>query len=28
MAHPTIRNRGTTVGSLVHGDPSAEMPAV
>ncbi|MGZ4480130.1 MAG: FAD binding domain-containing protein [Nocardioidaceae bacterium] len=28
VAHPTIRNRGTTVGSLVHGDPSAEMPAV
>lgn len=28
VAHPTIRNRGTTVGSLVHADPSAEMPAV
>jgi carbon-monoxide dehydrogenase medium subunit len=28
VAHPTIRNRGTTVGSLVHGDPSAELPAV
>ena len=28
VAHPTIRNRGTTVGSLVHGDPAAEMPAV
>jgi aerobic carbon-monoxide dehydrogenase medium subunit len=25
---PTIRNRGTTVGSLVHGDPAAELPAV
>jgi carbon-monoxide dehydrogenase medium subunit len=28
VAHPTIRNRGTTVGSLVHGDPAAEMAAV
>ncbi len=28
VAHPTIRNRGTPVGSLVHGDPAAEMPAV
>lgn len=28
VAHPTIRNRGTTVGSLVHGDPAAELPAV
>ncbi len=28
VAHPTIRNRGTTVGSLVHADPSAEMPVV
>jgi carbon-monoxide dehydrogenase medium subunit len=28
VAHPTIRNRGTTVGSLVHADPAAEMPAV
>ncbi|SNS96026.1 FAD binding domain-containing protein [Rhodococcoides kyotonense] len=28
VAHPTIRNRGTTVGSIVHADPSAEMPAV
>jgi aerobic carbon-monoxide dehydrogenase medium subunit len=28
VAHPTIRNRGTTVGSLVHGDPAAEVPAV
>jgi carbon-monoxide dehydrogenase medium subunit len=28
VAHPTIRNRGTTVGSIAHADPSAEMPAV
>lgn len=28
VAHPTIRNRGTTVGSLVHADPAAEMSAV
>ncbi|HEX5511242.1 MAG TPA: FAD binding domain-containing protein [Actinomycetales bacterium] len=28
VAHPTIRNRGTTVGSIVHSDPSAEFPAV
>jgi len=28
VAHPAIRNRGTTVGSLVHGDPAAELPAV
>lgn len=28
VAHPVIRNRGTTVGSIVHADPSAEMPAV
>lgn len=28
VAHPTIRNRGTTVGSLIHADPAAEMPAV
>jgi aerobic carbon-monoxide dehydrogenase medium subunit len=28
VAHPTIRNRGTTVGSIVHADPCAEMPAV
>ncbi|MCC5577632.1 MULTISPECIES: FAD binding domain-containing protein [Microtetraspora] len=27
VAHPVIRNRGTVVGSLVHADPSAEMPA-
>jgi aerobic carbon-monoxide dehydrogenase medium subunit len=28
VAHATIRNRGTTVGSIVHADPSAEMTAV
>lgn len=28
VAHPTIRNRGTTVGSLVHADPSGELTAV
>lgn len=28
VAHPAIRNRGTTVGSLVHADPSGEMPAI
>ncbi|MDQ1738546.1 MAG: aerobic carbon-monoxide dehydrogenase medium subunit [Pseudonocardiales bacterium] len=28
VAHPTIRNRGTSVGSLVHADPAAELPAV
>lgn len=28
VAHATIRNRGTTVGSVVHADASAEMPAV
>jgi carbon-monoxide dehydrogenase medium subunit len=28
VAHATIRNRGTTVGSVVHADPSGEMPAV
>jgi carbon-monoxide dehydrogenase medium subunit len=28
VAHETIRNRGTTVGSLVHADPAGEMPAV
>jgi carbon-monoxide dehydrogenase medium subunit len=28
VAHPTIRNRGTTVGSIVHADPAGEMPAV
>src|SRR3954451_10043187 len=28
VAHPTIRNRGTTVGSLVHAAAAAEMPVV
>ncbi|MCY7401514.1 MAG: FAD binding domain-containing protein [Nocardioides sp.] len=28
VAHPTIRNRGTTVGSVVHADSAAEMPMV
>ena len=28
VAHPTIRNRGTTVGSIVHADAAAEMPMV
>jgi 2-furoyl-CoA dehydrogenase FAD binding subunit len=28
VAHATIRNRGTVVGSLVHADPAAELPAV
>lgn len=28
VAHPTIRNRGTTVGSIVHADAAAEMPLV
>ena len=28
VAHPAVRNRGTVVGSLVHSDPAAEMPAV
>jgi aerobic carbon-monoxide dehydrogenase medium subunit len=28
VAHATIRNRGTVVGSLCHADPSAELPAV
>lgn len=28
VAHPTIRNRGTSVGSLVHADSAAELPAV
>lgn len=27
VAHPAIRNRGTTCGSLAHADPAAEMPA-
>jgi CO/xanthine dehydrogenase FAD-binding subunit len=28
VAHATIRNRGTTVGSIIHADASAEMPVV
>ncbi len=28
VAHPTIRNRGTTVGSLAHADPAGEITAV
>jgi len=28
VAHPVIRNRGTTVGSLAHADPSGELTAV
>ncbi len=28
VAHAAVRNRGTTVGSIVHADPAAEMPAV
>jgi aerobic carbon-monoxide dehydrogenase medium subunit len=28
IAHSTVRNRGTVVGSLVHADPAAELPAV
>jgi len=28
VAHPVIRNRGTTVGSIAHADPCGEMPAV
>jgi carbon-monoxide dehydrogenase medium subunit len=28
VAHPAVRNRGTTVGSIVHADPSGEMTAV
>lgn len=28
VAHATIRNRGTTLGSIVHADPAGEMPAV
>jgi len=27
ISHPQIRNRGTIVGSIAHGDPSAELPA-
>lgn len=28
VAHPVIRNRGTSVGSVVHADPAGELPAV
>lgn len=28
VAHPSIRNRGTTVGSIAHADPAGEMPAI
>jgi carbon-monoxide dehydrogenase medium subunit len=28
VAHPTIRNRGTVVGSLAHADPAGELTAV
>lgn len=28
VAHPTIRHRGTVVGSMAHADPAAELPAV
>jgi aerobic carbon-monoxide dehydrogenase medium subunit len=28
VAHPVIRNRGTSLGSIVHADPAAELPAV
>jgi 2-furoyl-CoA dehydrogenase FAD binding subunit len=28
VAHATVRNRGTTVGSIVHADAAAEMPMV
>jgi carbon-monoxide dehydrogenase medium subunit len=28
IADQQVRNRGTTVGSLVHGDPASDMPAV
>ena len=28
VAHPVIRNRGTTVGSIVHADTAGEMPAI
>lgn len=28
VAHPTIRNRGTPVGSICHADAAAELPAV
>jgi aerobic carbon-monoxide dehydrogenase medium subunit len=28
VAHPVIRNRGTALGSIVHGDPAGELPAL
>ena len=28
VAHPAIRNRGTTVGSIAHADPAGDMPAI
>ncbi|KGN36398.1 FAD binding domain-containing protein [Knoellia subterranea] len=28
VAHPAIRNRGTTVGSIAHADASGEMPSI
>jgi aerobic carbon-monoxide dehydrogenase medium subunit len=28
IAHPPVRHRGTVVGSVVHADPAAELPAV
>jgi carbon-monoxide dehydrogenase medium subunit len=28
VGHPAIRSRGTVVGSVAHGDPAAEIPAV
>lgn len=28
VAHPAIRNRGTSVGSIAHADPAAELPTV
>ncbi len=28
VGHPQIRNRGTVGGSIAHGDPAAELPAV
>ena len=28
VGHPAIRNRGTAVGSLAHGDPASELPAL
>ena len=28
VAHPAIRNRGTTVGSIAHADAAGEMPAI